>query len=54
MSQPKRFSRTTWRAPRSHNPGADASLNRLRVDAINLFYQHRVDPEVSIEDVAGA
>jgi aryl-alcohol dehydrogenase-like predicted oxidoreductase len=33
---------------------ADASLKRLRVDAIDLFYQHRVDPEVPIEDVAGA
>jgi aryl-alcohol dehydrogenase-like predicted oxidoreductase len=32
---------------------ADASLQRLRVDAIDLFYQHRVDPEVPIEDVAG-
>jgi len=33
---------------------ADASLNRLRIDAIDLFYQHRVDPNVAIEDVAGA
>lgn len=33
---------------------ADASLKRLRVEAIDLFYQHRVDPEVPIEDVAGA
>src|SRR5881628_1661785 len=33
---------------------AEASLKRLRVDAIDLFYQHRVDPNVSIEDVAGA
>ena len=33
---------------------ADASLNRLGVEAIDLFYQHRVDPEVPIEDVAGA
>jgi aryl-alcohol dehydrogenase-like predicted oxidoreductase len=33
---------------------AEASLKRLRVDAIDLFYQHRVDPEVAIEDVAGA
>ncbi len=33
---------------------AEASLKRLRVDAINLFYQHRVDPTVPIEDVAGA
>ncbi|MGI8867334.1 MAG: aldo/keto reductase [Mycobacteriales bacterium] len=33
---------------------ADASLARLQVDAIDLFYQHRVDPDVPIEDVAGA
>src|SRR5262245_2478169 len=33
---------------------ADASLKRLRVDAIDLFYQHRVDANVPIEDVAGA
>jgi aryl-alcohol dehydrogenase-like predicted oxidoreductase len=33
---------------------ADASLKRLRTDVIDLFYQHRVDPEVPIEDVAGA
>jgi len=33
---------------------AEASLKRLEVDAIDLFYQHRVDPDVSIEDVAGA
>lgn len=33
---------------------ADASLQRLGVDAIDLFYQHRVDPDVPIEDVAGA
>jgi aryl-alcohol dehydrogenase-like predicted oxidoreductase len=33
---------------------ADASLRRLRVEAIDLFYQHRVDPDVPIEDVAGA
>ncbi len=33
---------------------AEASLKRLRVDAIDLYYQHRVDPEVPIEDVAGA
>ena len=33
---------------------ADASLKRLRSDVIDLFYQHRVDPEVPIEDVAGA
>jgi len=33
---------------------AEASLQRLKVDAIDLFYQHRVDPAVPIEDVAGA
>jgi aryl-alcohol dehydrogenase-like predicted oxidoreductase len=33
---------------------ADASLRRLRTDTIDLFYQHRVDPEVPIEEVAGA
>jgi aryl-alcohol dehydrogenase-like predicted oxidoreductase len=33
---------------------AEASLKRLNVDAIDLFYQHRVDPEIPIEDVAGA
>jgi aryl-alcohol dehydrogenase-like predicted oxidoreductase len=33
---------------------ADASLKRLRTDTIDLFYQHRVDPNVPIEDVAGA
>jgi aryl-alcohol dehydrogenase-like predicted oxidoreductase len=33
---------------------AEASLKRLRTDSIDLFYQHRVDPEVPIEDVAGA
>jgi aryl-alcohol dehydrogenase-like predicted oxidoreductase len=33
---------------------ADESLRRLRTDSIDLFYQHRVDPDVPIEDVAGA
>src|SRR3954465_10890073 len=33
---------------------ADASLKRLRTDRIDLFYQHRVDPDVPIEDVAGS
>lgn len=33
---------------------ADESLRRLRADVIDLFYQHRVDPDVPIEDVAGA
>ena len=34
--------------------GVEGSLKRLRVEAIDLFYQHRVDPEVPIEEVAGA
>src|SRR4249919_2827437 len=33
---------------------AEASLKRLKTDVIDLFYQHRVDPNVPIEDVAGA
>ena len=33
---------------------ADAALKRLKTDRIDLFYQHRVDPDVPIEDVAGA
>src|SRR6188768_3783946 len=33
---------------------ADASLTRLKTDRIDLFYQHRVDPDVPIEEVAGA
>jgi aryl-alcohol dehydrogenase-like predicted oxidoreductase len=33
---------------------AEASLKRLNIDSIDLFYQHRVDPDVPIEDVAGA
>jgi aryl-alcohol dehydrogenase-like predicted oxidoreductase len=33
---------------------AEGSLKRLRIDVIDLFYQHRVDPDVPIEDVAGA
>src|SRR5271166_4539616 len=33
---------------------AEGSLKRLKTDVIDLFYQHRVDPEVPIEDVAGA
>jgi aryl-alcohol dehydrogenase-like predicted oxidoreductase len=42
-SRPKRIKRV-----------AEASLKRLKTDAIDLFYQHRVDPNVPIEDVAGA
>jgi aryl-alcohol dehydrogenase-like predicted oxidoreductase len=40
--------------PEHIKKAAEGSLKRLRVDAIDLFYQHRVDPNVPIEDVAGA
>jgi aryl-alcohol dehydrogenase-like predicted oxidoreductase len=40
--------------PKNIRKVAEASLKRLRVDVIDLFYQHRVDPNVPIEDVAGA
>lgn len=39
--------------PRHIREVAEASLKRLKTDVIDLFYQHRVDPEVPIEDVAG-
>ncbi len=39
--------------PEHIRQAAEGSLKRLRVDAIDLLYQHRVDPEVPIEDVAG-
>jgi aryl-alcohol dehydrogenase-like predicted oxidoreductase len=40
--------------PEHIRAAVDASLERLRVETIDLLYQHRVDPEVPIEDVAGA
>ncbi len=40
--------------PEHIKQAAEGSLRRLRVDAIDLLYQHRVDPDVPIEDVAGA
>jgi aryl-alcohol dehydrogenase-like predicted oxidoreductase len=40
--------------PKYIKQGVEDSLKRLRVEVIDLFYQHRVDPEVPIEDVAGA
>jgi aryl-alcohol dehydrogenase-like predicted oxidoreductase len=47
----------TWRGPCSRpkriREAVEGSLRRLRVDCIDLLYQHRVDPEVPIEDVAG-
>src|SRR5712692_1162880 len=49
---------TRWTAqdsrPEHVKEVAEASLKRLKTDVIDLFYQHRVDPEVAIEDVAGA
>ncbi len=41
------------RRPEQIRRVADASLRRLQTDVIDLFYQHRVDPDVPIEDVAG-
>ena len=38
----------------SFRKGANASLKRLKIEVIDLFYQHRVDPNVPIEEVAGA
>jgi aryl-alcohol dehydrogenase-like predicted oxidoreductase len=40
--------------PEHIKQSVEGSLKRLRVDAIDLYYQHRVDPDVPIEDVAGA
>ena len=40
--------------PSTSAPAVDGSLRRLRTDRIDLLYQHRVDPDVPIEDVAGA
>ena len=40
--------------PEQIKQAVEGSLKRLKVDAIDLFYQHRVDPSVPIEDVAGA
>lgn len=40
--------------PEHIRSAADASLRRLGIDVIDLYYQHRVDPDVPIEDVAGA
>jgi aryl-alcohol dehydrogenase-like predicted oxidoreductase len=47
-------SRTLNSRPAHIKDVAEASLRRLRTDVIDLFYQHRVDPNVPIEDVAGA
>ena len=51
----KRRADGSWIAGRNiSREVAEASLKRLRTDVIDLFYQHRVDPDVPIEDVAGA
>ena len=56
--KPARDGEARWSAldsrPEHIKQVADASLKRLNVEAIDLFYQHRVDPDVPIEDVAGA
>jgi aryl-alcohol dehydrogenase-like predicted oxidoreductase len=48
-----RWSRINSR-PEHIKQAAEASLKRLKIDVIDLYYQHRVDPDVPIEDVAGA
>jgi len=48
-----RWSRLDSR-PEHIKQAAEGSLRRLKVDAVDLYYQHRVDPSVAIEDVAGA
>ena len=52
-SRPQDLTRLNSR-PEHIKQVADASLKRLRTDVIDLFYQHRVDPDVPIEEVAGA
>jgi aryl-alcohol dehydrogenase-like predicted oxidoreductase len=56
--KPTKADETHWTAfdsrPEHIKEVAEASLKRLRTDVIDLFYQHRVDPDVPIEDVAGA
>ena len=56
QAQARRRARLAWpRQPaRAHQRGRRRSLKRLKVEALDLFYQHRVDPDVPIEDVAGA
>jgi aryl-alcohol dehydrogenase-like predicted oxidoreductase len=51
------FIRAGWALnsrPEHIKGAAEGSLKRLKVDVIDLFYQHRVDPDVPIEDVARA
>ena len=55
---PAQAAEARWSAinsrPEHIRQAAEGSLKRLKVDVIDLYYQHRVDPEVPIEDVAGA
>lgn len=53
---PQRWDRWTTLSSRPEHikHAVEGSLDRLKVDAIDLYYQHRVDPNVPIEDVAGA
>src|SRR6201981_2261996 len=46
--------RTPDSSPANVRRACDGSLKRLRIDVIDLFYQHRVDPEVPIEETVGA
>jgi len=56
--EPANVGETRWSTlnsrPEHIKQVAEGSLKRLRIEAIDLFYQHRVDLEVPIEDVAGA
>jgi aryl-alcohol dehydrogenase-like predicted oxidoreductase len=44
----------SWHGRRDVRPAAEGSLRRLRVQTIDLLYQHRVNPDVPIEEIAGA
>lgn len=50
----EKFKQTLCSRPEQIRKSVEGSLKRLRTDHIDLYYQHRVDTEVSIEDVAGA
>ena len=58
MDRQKTNRRWRWSAlnsrPEHIKQAIEGSLHRLRLDAIDLYHQHRVDPNVPIEDVAGA
>src|SRR5712675_1120580 len=54
MASPSSTPRKSTGHSRTRNSWARPSLKRLKTDVIDLFYQHRVDADVPIEDVAGA